>query len=177
MRVLVCGGRDYTDSAFVSYVLDAIHAKKSITLIIHGCASGADSFAEAWAHKRPGQCTTYGVPADWKKHGTRAGPIRNRLMLEHGKPQLVIAFEGGAGTRDMTAQATAAGVKVLFAEKLRHYFEDIDFRQKASIASKTRLDERNAKRWEAKRTGSATLKPSCDCKVLPWEDCAHTSGP
>jgi hypothetical protein len=43
-------------------------------------------------------------------------------MLELGKPDLVIAFEGGAGTRDMTSAATAAGVKVLFAEKLRQYF-------------------------------------------------------
>lgn len=120
----MCGGRDYSDSAFVSYVLDAIHAKKSITLVIHGCANGAngaDTFAEQWTREIDG-CTAYGVPADWKKHGTRAGPIRNRLMLEHGKPELVIAFEGGAGTRDMTSAATAAGVRVVFAEKLRAHF-------------------------------------------------------
>lgn len=121
MRVLVCGGRDYQDSAFVSYVLGVIHAKKSITLVIHGCAQGADTFAEKWA-SQTSDVTAYGVPADWKKHGTRAGPVRNRLMLELGKPDLVIAFEGGAGTRDMTTAATAAGVKVLFAEKLRKYF-------------------------------------------------------
>jgi hypothetical protein len=40
-------------------------------------------------------------------------------MLELGKPTLVLAFDGGAGTRDMCAAATAAGVKVLFADKLR----------------------------------------------------------
>jgi len=122
MRVLVCGGRDYRDSAFVSFVLGVIHAKKSIKLVIHGCAQGADTFAEQWASQMS-DTTAYGVPADWKKHGTRAGPIRNRLMLELGKPDLVIAFEGGAGTRDMTTAATAAGVKVLFAEKLRPHFE------------------------------------------------------
>ncbi len=122
MRVLVCGGRDYTDSTFVNFVLDAIHAKKAITLVIHGCASGADTFAEQWASQKVGECTSYGVPADWKKHGSRAGPVRNRLMLEYGKPELVIAFEGGAGTRDMTSAATAAGVRVLFAEKLRPHF-------------------------------------------------------
>jgi len=121
VRVLVCGGRDYTDSTFVTFVLEAIHAKKAITLVIHGCASGADTFAEQWASQKDG-CTAYGVPADWKKHGSRAGPVRNRLMLEYGKPELVIAFEGGAGTRDMTSAATAAGVRVLFAEKLRPHF-------------------------------------------------------
>lgn len=121
MRVLVCGGRDYRDAAFVHWVLDRLHAKKPVTLVIHGCANGADTFAEQWSAQIDG-CTSYGVPADWKKHGTRAGPVRNRLMLEYGKPDLVVAFEGGAGTRDMTSAATAAGVRVLFAEKWREHF-------------------------------------------------------
>lgn len=122
MRVLVCGGRDYSDSEFVHWCLNTLHARKAITLVIHGCASGADTFAEEWTREIDG-CTSYGVPADWKKHGSRAGPVRNRLMLEHGKPDLVVAFDGGAGTRDMTSAATAAGVRVLFAEKLRAHFE------------------------------------------------------
>ena len=121
MRVLVCGGRDNSDTAFIHWVLNTLHAKKAITLVIHGCATGADSIGEQWSAQIDG-CTSYGVPADWKKHGSRAGPIRNRLMLEYGKPDLVVAFEGGAGTRDMTTAATAAGVKVLFAEKLRSHF-------------------------------------------------------
>lgn len=118
MRVLVCGGRDFSDGDFVDWVLDTLHAKKPITLIIHGCARGADTLGEEWAARQDG-VTSYGVPADWKKHGQRAGMVRNRLMLELGKPQLVVAFEGGAGTRDMTSAATAAGVRVVFAEKLR----------------------------------------------------------
>ena len=122
MRVLVCGGRSYGDRDFVWWCLDALNAKKTITLVIHGCATGADTFAEEWSAQKDG-CTSYGVPADWKKHGQRAGMVRNRQMLEFGKPDLVLAFEGGAGTRDMTTAATAAGVKVLFAEKLRPHFE------------------------------------------------------
>jgi hypothetical protein len=122
MRVLVCGGRDFTDSTFVDFVLDSIHAKKPITLVIHGCAQGADTLGEKWAARQE-TVTSFGVPADWKKHGQRAGPVRNRLMLTLGKPDLVVAFDGGAGTRDMTTAATAAGVKVLFAEKLRAHFD------------------------------------------------------
>lgn len=118
MRVLVCGGRNYGDKRFVHWVLDTLHARQKLTLVIHGCATGADSFAEEWAREIDG-CTAYGVSADWKKHGQRAGSVRNRLMLELGKPQVIIAFEGGAGTRDMTSAATAAGVRVVFAEKLR----------------------------------------------------------
>lgn len=124
MKVLVTGGREYTDEAFVHWVLDVLNDKKAIELVIHGCARGADTFAENWAIEKEG-CTAFGVPADWKKHGNRAGPIRNRQMLDLGKPDLVVAFEGGAGTRDMTSAATAAGVKVLFAEKLRSAFEGL----------------------------------------------------
>ncbi len=34
-------------------------------------------------------------PADREKHGRAAGPIRNKQMLEEGKPDLVAAFPGG----------------------------------------------------------------------------------
>ena len=51
-------------------------------------------------------------PANWKKHGRAAGPIRNKQMLEEAKPDLVIAFPGGAGTANMVKQAREAGVKV-----------------------------------------------------------------
>lgn len=124
MKVLVCGGCDYSDKAFVHWVLDVLSEKKHIELVIHGCARGADSFAEEWAIEKNG-CTAFGVPADWKKHGNAAGPIRNRQMLTLGRPDLVVAFEGGAGTRDMTSAATAAGVKVLFAERLRASYEGL----------------------------------------------------
>jgi hypothetical protein len=52
------------------------------------------------------------VPAEWKKHGKRAGPLRNMRMLEEWKPDGVAAFPGGSGTADMIAQARNAGVKV-----------------------------------------------------------------
>jgi hypothetical protein len=51
--------------------------------------------------------------ADWAKHGRSAGPIRNQRMLSDGKPDKVMAFPGGRGTRGMIALARAAGVEVL----------------------------------------------------------------
>lgn len=119
MRVLVCGGRNYSDEAFVRWVLDVLNEKKHIDMVIHGCAAGADSFGETWATSRPGECTAFGVPADWKTHGKAAGPIRNARMLELGKPDLVVAFEGGTGTADMVSRARSAGVRVLEAEQWR----------------------------------------------------------
>jgi hypothetical protein len=59
------------------------------TVIITGGAEGADKIADDYAE-------VYGfdriiMPANWKKHGRAAGPIRNKKMLDM-KPQLVIAF-------------------------------------------------------------------------------------
>jgi glutaredoxin 3 len=101
LRVLVCGGRDYEDREHVFSVLDRLHARQPITLIIAGGARGADSFAKAWALTR-GVLTSI-KPADWARYGNRAGPVRNAEMLRDDKPHLVVAFPGGAGTRDSVA--------------------------------------------------------------------------
>ena len=82
--------------------------------LIHGCAKGADLLAEqAWANlKIEGYVERF--PADWVKHGKAAGPIRNKQMLDEGKPDLVIAFlaKDSRGTKNMIEQAEKAGVDV-----------------------------------------------------------------
>lgn len=114
-RVLVCGGRDFGDEPgdeeFLFKTLDGLPRRP--TLIIEGEAPGADSLARAWAESRGIPVAKY--PADWNKHGRAAGPIRNRQMLEDGKPHLVVAFRGGKGTADMCKQAKGHGVKVMRA--------------------------------------------------------------
>lgn len=123
MKVLVCGGRAYDDAARVFEVLDNLHRNQRITLLIHGACGkriemadgseriiGADVLADEWAKSR--QVDRDPFPADWKKHGYNAGPIRNQLMLDECKPELVVAFPGGKGTADMCRKARAAGVQV-----------------------------------------------------------------
>ena len=81
--------------------------------MIHGDASGADRLAGEWAKER---CIeVLARPAEWKKHGRAAGPIRNQAMLAE-KPQLVVAFPGGKGTADMVAKAKKAGLEVVVIE-------------------------------------------------------------
>jgi hypothetical protein len=111
MRVLVCGGRDFGRWDVLLATLDDLHAQRPIDVIMHGGAPGADTMAEDWAKLRG----AFNLPyyAAWKKHGRAAGPIRNQLMLDEGKPDLVVAFPGGAGTADMVRRATAAGVPVV----------------------------------------------------------------
>lgn len=55
-------------------------------------------------------------PANWKKFGKAAGPLRNVKMIEEGKPDVVIAFPGGHGTANMVALAEASGIPVIRAE-------------------------------------------------------------
>jgi predicted Rossmann-fold nucleotide-binding protein len=110
MRLLVCGGRDFTNRKFVNEALDVIHASRGITLVIDGGATGADSLAASWARTAGVLNDTY--PADWRKHGRAAGMIRNRQMLKSGKPDLVVAFPGGRGTIGMISIAEKAGIEV-----------------------------------------------------------------
>lgn len=109
MRVLVCGGRDYTDKLALFYYLDQ-YGPPEITEVISGMAKGADSFAAEWAEKFG--FTLHKFPANWKKHGKAAGLIRNQQMLDEGKPDAVIAFPGGTGTADMVRRAKKANIPV-----------------------------------------------------------------
>lgn len=110
-RVLVCGGRAYHDLTTVFEVLDTLDKEYKFSVLISGCASGADLCGLLWANKNKVEVLTF--PAKWKQYGDAAGPIRNQLMLDEGKPDLVVAFPGDKGTRDMTTRAKLAGVKVL----------------------------------------------------------------
>ncbi len=114
-RVLVCGGRDYDDREQMFRILDVAHAANPIECLIHGAARGADTLAADWALERDVHCNAY--PADWERNGKAAGPIRNRKMLEEGKPHMVIAFPGGKGTSNMIQQAGIYEVPVVLVRR------------------------------------------------------------
>lgn len=124
MKVLVCGGRKFSDRDLLYKVLNVIHngVKGGITTIIHGGATGADSIAGDWSvNVLKKEAEVY--LANWNMHKTAAGPIRNRKMLKEGKPDLVVAFPGGSGTADMIKIVVAAGLKVFDIEKKLVYNE------------------------------------------------------
>ena len=110
MKILVCGGRKFADCELVWKTLDALQDKYGRLTIIQGGATGADFLAREWCYKQR-LSHLVNVPADWETHGKAAGPIRNKEMLRE-KPDLVIAFAGGAGTTNMVQQAEKAGVKI-----------------------------------------------------------------
>jgi hypothetical protein len=122
MKVIVCGGRAYDGFDHVFKILDHFHQHLGFTSIIEGGAQsldierkillGADFYARMWARSRSVPFET--IRADWKKHGRAAGPIRNQFMLDKLEAgDVVIAFPGGRGTRDMIRRASKAGYPVL----------------------------------------------------------------
>jgi hypothetical protein len=113
MRVIVCGGRNYAEENVIRKRLATLRDEHPDAVVIHGAAPGADS----WAGYVAGTLglTVEVHPANWAKHGRAAGPIRNQEMLDSGA-DLVIAFPGGRGTKDMTTRAGDAGVPVEMIE-------------------------------------------------------------
>lgn len=112
MKVLVCGGRDFRSPAQVWGELSGLYEKYKFTELMQGGARGVDTFAREWAAARHPDIKRFVCKAEWDKYGYLAGPVRNKRMLEWG-PDLVVAFPGGSGTRNMVQQAEAAGVKVI----------------------------------------------------------------
>ncbi len=125
MKILVCGGRDFTDQKLLVITLDNLATEYNLwappdefgnTLplgmyIIAGGAKGADALAIDYAVVNWIPFKVY--KANWKKYGRAAGAIRNQQMLEEGKPDLVAAFPGNKGTADMVERAEKAGIQVI----------------------------------------------------------------
>ena len=125
MKILVCGDRNWLDYALICRTLDPIllsmpdEYPSTFITIIGGNAKGADTMAGIYAKAWALSLEVY--PAEWKKYGRAAGPIRNQQMLDEGKPDRVIAFhddiEHSKGTKDMVARAKKAGIPV---EVIKH---------------------------------------------------------
>lgn len=115
MKILVCGGRDFTNKFLLNKVLSE-YLKCPIERIIEGGARGADALAADWAHHNNIPSSRY--IANWNKYGRSAGTLRNKVMLDEGKPTIVIAFPGGFGTANMIKQAKNAHIKVIEVEEI-----------------------------------------------------------
>lgn len=111
MRILICGSRDFNEVDEILYVFENL-SKDDI--IIHGGARGADSIA-GWIAKQRGM-EVKEFPAQWKKHGRAAGPIRNQQMINEGKPDKAYAFykdkSKSRGTADMVRRCKKAGIPI-----------------------------------------------------------------
>lgn len=109
IKIVVGGCRDFTDSEYVFKCLDEYLSKTDDDEIvfISGHCSGVDAAAEKYAELNGYKTVIF--PAEWKKYGKAAGPIRNRLMVE--MCDTVIAFwdERSGGTKSLIELAKRSG--------------------------------------------------------------------
>jgi hypothetical protein len=110
MKILACGDRDWGDHNLIHETLAKFGQD---TILVVGGARGADTIAENCGHELG--FTVLVFPANWDQFGKRAGPIRNRQMLNE-KPDLVIAFhddlQASKGTKDTVTEAHKRNIKV-----------------------------------------------------------------
>jgi len=112
MRVLVCGSRDWE---LISLIRQELSKLDRGAVIIHGACRGADSIAGIAAQELGLRVREF--PADWGRYGRAAGPIRNKQMLDEGKPDVVWAFHENflksKGTRNMVDLAMGEKIPVI----------------------------------------------------------------
>jgi hypothetical protein len=116
-RILICGDRNWSDYDFILHHLKKYideHHPDAIDFVIEGEARGADSLGRQAAESLG--IIVLKFPANWEKFGRAAGPIRNKQMLDEGKPDVVWVFHDdlskSRGTNDMIRQARKRGVPV-----------------------------------------------------------------
>lgn len=100
MIVIVCGGRNFTNTQLIYKALDTIDNNFGITVLVHGDCWGVDKISNTWGSVHS-TIKCFPRPANWRLNGKRAGPIRNREMIDEFQPDLIIAFPGGKGTENM----------------------------------------------------------------------------
>ena len=123
-KVLVTGSREWHDWKAIYSTLDRLRRRALLLhghplVVIHGEARGADLIAKAYATEH--SVVERGYPAQWDRYGKKAGAVRNRLMLDHEQPALVVGFlmvgdferMRRSGTRDCLLAADERRVPVL----------------------------------------------------------------
>jgi NADPH:quinone reductase-like Zn-dependent oxidoreductase len=111
VRIAVTGGRDHLPSFEEMTGFSDLWARLGGAVLLHGGARGVDSAMAQWGHSHGVTVETF--PADWKKHGPGAGPIRNGEMVKTA--DALIAFEGGKGTADCIRRAQQRALPVFSA--------------------------------------------------------------
>ena len=109
MKVLITGDRE----GFSEYRMRTrLEELPEGSIVVHGACRGVDLQVNHWAKDLGFEVRAY--PADWRRYGPAAGPIRNKQMLDEEHPDLVLAFHSNfdesKGTKNMLKQAKERGI-------------------------------------------------------------------
>lgn len=114
-KVIVAGGRDFADYAYMKEKLDEVFnalgdLDSHPVEIISGMAKGADTLGIRYAEEH--QLTMVLYPANWKNYPRMAGILRNMNMLVTAT-HLVALWDGKShGTKHMIEIAKEKGIPV-----------------------------------------------------------------
>lgn len=111
MKVIIAGGRDFTDYGLLCERCDHFLQRHWGDIeIVSGMAEGADTLGMMYANERAIPLERF--PANWEAFGKNAGPIRNKKMAEYADS--LIAFWDGKskGTKNMIDVASQLGLTV-----------------------------------------------------------------
>ncbi len=90
--ILITGSRDWDDKTLMFNILSE-YKDKNVT-IIHGNCKGADKCSDLIGKQL--SFNIISMPADWKKYGKGAGPIRNKeminLLLDYRSKEDIISY-------------------------------------------------------------------------------------
>jgi len=119
MKVIIAGSREFTCDLMTHIVDHAVRKSKfDINEVVSGTAKGVDTAGETWAFFKNIKITKF--PADWKKHGKAAGPIRNGLMAEYADALIAIWDGQSSGTKHMIESMKKIG-KPIYVLILKEY--------------------------------------------------------
>lgn len=110
--VIISGSRDWPsrDQTVIFSALTKLREAHQMTLLAHGaCPTGVDALADFWARANGFPCAR--MPAWFDTHGLKAGPMRNRWLLDAFPTANILAFPlpSSKGTSDMITQARTLG--------------------------------------------------------------------
>jgi hypothetical protein len=114
MRTIIAGSRTITN--YDDFLRAIAAAPWKPTAVISGAARGADALGERWA--RENNIPLLRMPADWNKHGNRAGFVRNIEMAARAEALIAVWDGRSRGTAHMIETAQNRGLRI-FVRRFR----------------------------------------------------------
>lgn len=110
-RLLITGSRDWVDEiVLMQAISDVAIPPSDWTLVSGACPTGADWMAESFADGLGMAVERH--PANWDRHGKRAGFLRNAEMVELGADTCLAFIRGESKGASMTASlAEKSGIE------------------------------------------------------------------
>jgi len=108
LRIIIAGSRGVDDHSVVGKAIK--ESGLEVTEVVSGCARGVDRLGEEWAEENDVPLRRF--PADWERHGSAAGFIRNAEMARHADALVAIWDGSSRGTAHMIKLARRKGLIV-----------------------------------------------------------------